>query len=117
MDQIRYCPYCSCVSVQARGDGTVLCPRCGSLICVSRMDNGAPEEWLDIPGFKGDYQVSTKLRVRSLDRQDSLGRRIRGKPVAVYYKNNSLYCTLNKDGRHKEHSVLSLYLSACTAGN
>lgn len=113
MDQIRFCPYCSCTSVQARGENAILCPRCGALIFVFRSEDNAAEEWRDVPGFEGDYQVSTKLRVRSLDRKASDGRKLPGQAIATYYKGNSLYCTLYKDGRHKEHNVLSLYLSAC----
>lgn len=44
------------------------------------------EEWRDIPGFEGAYQVSDLGRVRSLDRVVSVGagsRRLRGQIIAV----------------------------------
>lgn len=51
------------------------------------------EEWRDINGHEGRYQVSNKGRIRSLDRT-----------------------TLKKDGaiQHSRGKVLSLYLSAAT---
>lgn len=39
------------------------------------------EEWKDIPGWEGEYQVSTEGNCRGLDRINHLGRRIKGKPV------------------------------------
>lgn len=37
------------------------------------------EEWRDVVGFEGIYQVSNQGRVRSVDRIDSAGKRQRGK--------------------------------------
>ena len=37
------------------------------------------ENWKDIPGYEGRYQVSDLGRARSLDRRDSAGRKLRGK--------------------------------------
>lgn len=41
------------------------------------------EEWKDITGFEGSYQVSNFGRVKSLDRYDSYGRFIHGKFLAL----------------------------------
>ncbi|WP_235808608.1 NUMOD4 domain-containing protein, partial [Lacticaseibacillus paracasei] len=37
------------------------------------------EIWKDIEGFEGLYQVSNMGRVRSLERVDAQGRRLKGK--------------------------------------
>lgn len=42
------------------------------------------EIWKDIPGYEGYYQVSNIGRVRSLDRYDIIGRRIKGKFIAFH---------------------------------
>lgn len=44
------------------------------------MDNNHHiEEWRDIPGYKGAYQVSSCACIRSLDRIDAIGRQIKGR--------------------------------------
>lgn len=40
------------------------------------------EVWKDIEGYEGLYQVSNMGRVRSLDREDALGRRRKGRVLA-----------------------------------
>mgnify|MGYP006377673293 CR=1 len=40
------------------------------------------ELWKDIKGFEGKYQISNKGNVRSLERIDSIGRRIKGRILA-----------------------------------
>lgn len=37
------------------------------------------EQWKPIPGYEGIYEVSAQGRVRSIDRLDARGRRIRGR--------------------------------------
>lgn len=45
------------------------------------------EEWRDVVGYddmyKGMYQVSNMGRVRSLDRIDSIGRRVKGRIISL----------------------------------
>lgn len=56
------------------------------------------EEWRDIPGFPG-YQASDRGRVRSLDRLDGRGYRIRGKVMSVCVANGYGFVKLRRDGR------------------
>lgn len=57
------------------------------------------EIWKDIEGFEGLYQVSNMGRVRSLDRVDLQGRRLKGKVLADKH-NNRGYHTIDlcRDG-------------------
>ena len=67
------------------------------------------EEWRDVSGFEGIYQVSNYGRVKSLDRFDCAGRRLKGVircPVIEKYNNETV--TLWKDGKQKNHSVQRL---------
>lgn len=42
------------------------------------------EIWKDIVGYEGSYQVSNLGRVRSLDRKDAKGSKIKGKLLIIY---------------------------------
>ena len=66
------------------------------------------EEWRDVVGFEGIYQVSNQGRVRSVDRIDSAGKRQRGKLKRTktnnrgyhqvhLYKNNIVNYLLSKN--------------------
>ena len=46
------------------------------------------EIWKDIEGFEGLYQVSNMGRVRSLERVDAQGRRLKGKVIASFPNRN-----------------------------
>lgn len=56
------------------------------------------EEWRDIIGYEGLYQVSNKGRVRSLDRMTSDGKHIRGKLKTSASKYSSI--TLYRDNKY-----------------
>lgn len=67
--------------------------------------NTTKEIWKDIKGFEGAYQVSNLGRVRSLDRKNSRGQKIRGK--VLQEQNNTkgyLYISLYKGSRDKREN-------------
>ena len=71
------------------------------------------EEWRDVSGFEGYYQVSNYGRVKSLDRIDSAGRQLKGvirRHSVARYKNGLV--PLWKDGKQKNHSVQRLVAMA-----
>ena len=57
------------------------------------------EEYRDIKGFEGMYQVSNLGRVRSLDRIDCAGRKLRGAPIAFNVYKGYRGVWLNKDSK------------------
>lgn len=60
------------------------------------------EEWRDIKGYEGLYQVSNFGRVRSLNRMDSIGRQRQGrilKPSSNEW--GYPHVVLSKNGKHK----------------
>ena len=68
------------------------------------------EEWRDITGYEGYYQVSSKGNVQSLDRAliDSTGvtRRIKGKQVTPFITNiGYVQVRLMKNGKQKHMYV------------
>lgn len=71
------------------------------------------ERWYDIPGYRGQYQVSTRGRVRGLARVDAGGsrrsarmQRTPGRP------NGRRYVTLYRNGVSRTHCVSVLMASA-----
>lgn len=68
------------------------------------------EEWRDIPGYAGSYQVSDQGRVRSVDRtvwrQFNCGR----PPAAIKYKGKVLRARPKQTG----HAVVNLGAGSCT---
>jgi len=77
------------------------------------------ETWLPIPGYEGYYEASNLGRVRSLDRIDVAGRRLRGKAMRQtghgrVSVNGSSYrmLTLCRDGKVWKASVHRLVLLA-----
>jgi predicted XRE-type DNA-binding protein len=58
------------------------------------------EVWIDIPGFEGLYKVSNLGNVKSLDRPDSRGYRIKGKLKKLTKSNNGYtHVSLHKEGK------------------
>lgn len=71
------------------------------------------EVWKDIPGYEGLYQASNLGRVRSLNRVDALGRRIRGRVLKPgTHLDGYLMVDLSKGGVAKHYSVHRLILLA-----
>lgn len=71
------------------------------------------ENWKDISGFEGIYQVSDKGRVRSLDRKDNIGNTHKGKILVSQKRPNGYLCVhLSKNGKSKWLSVHRLVAEA-----
>lgn len=67
------------------------------------------EEWRDIPGYEGLYQVSNTGRVKSLLRLDAKGRRIKGKMMMLRPSHKGyLKVPLTKGGKQKNKFVHNL---------
>ena len=71
------------------------------------------EEWVDIPGFETQYQVSSIGNVRSLDRETRLPcgqvRRYRGRPLKpVQAPNGYLVVTLGRRRKHSVHRLVNM---------
>lgn len=70
------------------------------------------EIWKDIPGYEGYYQVSNIGNVKSLERKDKLGRKVRSKIITpIVTSKGYLEVGLYKDGnRHifKIHRLVGL---------
>lgn len=60
------------------------------------------ERWLPVPGYEGLYEVSDLGRVRSLDRIDSAGRRLRGAIMQT-----TSHGRISDDGRSYQTLTLS----------
>lgn len=71
------------------------------------------EIWKDIKEYEGYYQVSNQGNVRSLDRLDNNGRRLRGR-VLKHKKDGGGYhqVCLSKDGIHKDAKIHRLVCEA-----
>lgn len=70
------------------------------------------EEWKDIKGYEGIYQVSDLGRVRSLDRLSANRRKLKGKILKLFKKPDGyLQVGLCKDGKEKK------ILRSSTCGN
>lgn len=80
------------------------------------------EIWRSVAGFEGFYEVSDLGRVRSLERIDSIGRRIRGRILrgCSASNQNRPYFHLWKDGKlhafYLSRLVLSAFVGACPEG-
>lgn len=71
------------------------------------------ENWKDIKGFEGIYQVSDEGRVRSLDRKDNTGNTRKGKVLAIQKRPNGYMCVhLSKNGKTKWFLVHRLVAEA-----
>lgn len=64
------------------------------------------EIWKDILGYEKLYQISNFGNVKSLDKKDSLGRRVKGKQMMpIFRKDGYLDITLHKDGKCKHFLI------------
>ena len=110
-----FCPYCG-DQLNVTGNEIFACHKCHKVFVIKMLDYPAytHEIWYDIapPLYRGRYQVSSCLRVRSMDRKTANERLLSGKIMATYQKNNELYVSLSADGQHKEYNVRTLYMDA-----
>lgn len=71
------------------------------------------EQWVDIPGYEGFYQVSNLGRIKTVERYNPKRKRIIKEcvrtPVAVH---GYLYCELWKNGQHKRYAVHRIVATA-----
>lgn len=73
----------------------------------------ATEEWRDIPGYEGRYQVTVFGSVRSLARRNSRGRKVYARLLSVTLnKDGYLIVHLSKDGQRKGWGVHRLVMLA-----
>lgn len=64
------------------------------------------EEWRAIPGWEGHYEASSLGRVRSLERVDSAGRRVRGRVLSPSVRRSGyLHVLLWRGGRSETRYV------------
>ena len=73
------------------------------------------EEWRNIEGYEGIYQVSNMGRVRSLDRVDCAGRKLRGKILKFQYAGahrERVYVRISYNREYKHHIVSRLVAQA-----
>lgn len=110
-----FCPYCG-YFLNMTGNELLACHKCHKTFAIKMLDYTADthEIWYDIvpTPYRGRYQVSSRLRVRSMDRKTSNERLLSGRIMATYQKNNELYVSLSADGQHKEYNVRTLYMDA-----
>ena len=70
------------------------------------MDNFKYEEWKDIPNYEGLYQASNLGRIKSLERIDALGHRLKEKILKPGISHNGYYrVCLYKNSIGKMHIV------------
>lgn len=79
------------------------------------------EEWRAIPGYEGMYEVSDRGRVRSLNRVNHLGTRIRGRVLRPSINPNGYKSvTLSVNGelayRRVNRLVLEAFVGSCPEG-
>lgn len=70
------------------------------------------EIWKDIKGYEGLYQVSNTGRVKSLDRIDIIGRKIKGFYISPKNDNDYQRLNLYKNGNRKTYSIHRLVAEA-----
>jgi hypothetical protein len=71
------------------------------------------EIWKDIKGYEGLYQISNLGRIKSLDKKDSIGRKIKGKLMRnIVRKDGYFGIILSKDGKAKDFLIHRLVAQA-----
>lgn len=71
------------------------------------------ELWKDIKEYEGLYQVSNLGNIKSLDKKDSLGRKVKGKKMKpIKRKDGYLDITLHKNGKGKHFLLHRLIAEA-----
>ena len=71
------------------------------------------EEWRDVVGYEGHYQVSSMGRVKSLERKDRFGRIVKGRTLKPGVKNSGyLFVGLYAGGKKKMYFVHRLVCQA-----
>lgn len=71
------------------------------------------EEWRDVDDYEGYYQVSSRGRVKSLDRIDNIGRCLKGRILKTCPNNNGyLHGAMAKNGIVKTFLVSRLVAKA-----
>lgn len=87
------------------------------MICPLCERNTAREEWRQIEGYEGYYEVSNLGRVRSVDRiitdKNGVKYKKNGHISSLINKDNGyMYISLNKNGKRKNHYVHRLVANA-----
>lgn len=71
------------------------------------------EVWLPVVGYEGMYEVSSEGRVRSLDRTNARGFRLKGRMLSICLSGGGYPSVgLCKNGRQRTYTTASLVLSA-----
>ena len=70
------------------------------------------EVWKPIFGYEGIYEVSNCGNVRSIDRIDFAGRRLKGKVFSTSANKNYITCVLTKYGKHRTFRIHQLVAEA-----
>lgn len=63
------------------------------------------EIWKDVPGYEEIYQVSNMGKVRSKDRLDNLGKKIKGRELRPFLTNGYPQVSLHRNGKRKKTYV------------
>ncbi len=78
------------------------------------------ERWLPVVGYEGLYEVSSHGRVRSLDRLDSAGRRVKGCILRPHSDKNGYQVVALCNGRRNDRKIHQLvaaaFLGPCPEG-
>lgn len=71
------------------------------------------EQWLDVAGYEGFYQVSNLGRVKTVQRYEPKRKRIIQEKIRTLVAvHGYLYCELWKEGKHKRYAVHRLVATA-----
>ena len=86
-DRPQYCPFCGHLLQDPEKEEEICsCHICGNTYLVHMFQSdqySGQEEWYGHRGISGIYQVSSHLRVRSLDRISASGRRLSGRLMST----------------------------------